>query len=72
MLNAVPMQACLLLLLSHAFAAKDQPSFLFMLGDDIGWADFRYNNGTAASPRISEWTQSAGSIIMQDFHSGSS
>ena len=23
----------------------DQPSFLFILGDDIGWADFSYNNG---------------------------
>ena len=28
------------------------PSFLFILGDDIGWADFRYNNGAAASPHI--------------------
>ena len=29
-----------------------QPSFLFILGDDIGWSDFSYNNGTAASPFI--------------------
>ena len=45
------------------------PSFLFILGDDIGWADFRFNNGTAASPRILEWTQSPGTVVMQDFHS---
>ena len=25
----------------------DEPSFLFILGDDIGWQDFSYNNGTA-------------------------
>ena len=33
-------------------AAKvgDQPSFLFILGDDIGWADFSYNNGTDLPP----------------------
>ena len=46
------------------------PSFLFILGDDIGWADFRYNNGTAASPNILEWTQTDGTVVMQDFHSG--
>jgi len=48
----------------------ESPSFLFILGDDIGWQDFRYNNGTAASPHISEWTESPGTLIMQDFHSG--
>lgn len=55
-----------------AAAAKDagQPSFLFILGDDIGWADFSYNNGTAHSPNIKEWTQTDGTIVMQDFHSG--
>ena len=46
------------------------PSFLFILGDDIGWADFRYNNGTAASPRLTEWTRTPGTVVMQDFHSG--
>ena len=25
--------------------AKDLPSFLFMLGDDIGWADMGYAGG---------------------------
>ena len=34
------------------------------------WADFSYNNGTARSPRIKEWTQRPGTITMQDFHSG--
>ena len=36
----------------------------------IGWADFRYNNGTAASPRISEWVKQDGTITLQDFHTG--
>ena len=53
-----------------AAAAKDQPSFLFILGDDIGWADFSYNNGTAHSPRIDEWARADGSIVMQDHHTG--
>ena len=55
-----------------ASQAAGSPSFLFILGDDIGWADFSYNNGTAASPRISEWTRTPGSgrVVIQDFHSG--
>lgn len=51
-------------------ADTSQPSFLFILGDDIGWADFSYNNGTAATPRVREWTQQPGTIVMQDFHTG--
>jgi len=46
------------------------PSFLFLLADDIGWADFGYNNGTALTPNIDKWTKRDGSIIMQDGHSG--
>jgi arylsulfatase A-like enzyme len=38
--------------------------------NSIGWADFRYNNGTAASPHITAWTESPGTLVMQDFHSG--
>ena len=41
-----------------------------MVGDDIGWADFRYNNGTAASPHLSAWSKADGTLKMQDFHSG--
>ena len=48
----------------------EMPSFLFVLGDDIGWADFHYNNGTALSPRIDAWTKEPGTIVMQAFHSG--
>eukprot|EP00729_Bicosta_minor_P010591 gene10591-22055_t len=48
----------------------DQPSFLFILGDDIGWQDFSYNNGTAASPFIKAWTEDYGTVVMQDFHTG--
>lgn len=58
--------------LSSLASARDAgtPSFLFLLADDIGWADFGYNNGTALTPNIDKWTQRDGSIIMQDGHSG--
>ena len=46
------------------------PSFLFLLADDIGWADFGYNNGTAHTPRIDAWARAKGSVLLQDFHSG--
>lgn len=46
------------------------PSFLFMLVDDIGWADFSYNNGTALTPNIDQWARAKGSVMLQDFHSG--
>ena len=46
------------------------PSFLFLLADDIGWADFGYNNGTARTPRIDAWARAKGSVLLQDFHSG--
>lgn len=53
-----------------AAAAADTPSFLFLLGDDIGWADLGYNNGTALTPNFDKWAKRAGSIVMQDGHSG--
>lgn len=46
------------------------PSFLFILGDDIGWADMGYSGGTARTPHIDAWAESEGSIKMMDFHSG--
>ena len=47
------------------------PSFLFMLADDIGWADFGYHNGsTALTPHISRWAKQPGSVLFHDFHSG--
>ena len=46
------------------------PSFLFLLGDDIGWSDFRDQNGTALTPRITEWISRKGTIKFQDFHTG--
>ena len=55
---------------ARAAAPGAQPSFLIMMGDDIGWADFRYNNGTAVTPRLSEWIATAGTIKMMDFHTG--
>jgi hypothetical protein len=49
---------------------KALPSFLMILGDDIGWADFSWNNGTANTPHMAAWAKRAGSILMQDSHSG--
>ena len=46
------------------------PSFLVLMGDDMGWADLSYNNGTAVTPRRREWLSRPGSITLQDGHSG--
>ena len=62
--------ASLLVASLGAEKANRPPSFLFILGDDIGWADFSYNNGTAHTPNIRKWTESPGTVTMQDFHSG--
>jgi arylsulfatase A-like enzyme len=56
--------------LSSGATPGAEPSFLFILGDDIGWADFSYNNGTAKSPNIRKWTETAGTVVLQDFHTG--
>ena len=49
-LKKEPMRSSLWLVLSVAAAAtaakSPLPSFLMLLGDDIGWADFKWNNGT--------------------------
>jgi arylsulfatase A len=79
--SAASLFALLLLLLSSSSSSSSaalsdggtftQPSFLFILGDDIGWADFSFpNNGTAHSPNLRAWAQRAGSIYFQDFHTG--
>eukprot|EP01062_Namystynia_karyoxenos_P066074 TRINITY_DN60095_c0_g1_i1.p2 TRINITY_DN60095_c0_g1~~TRINITY_DN60095_c0_g1_i1.p2 ORF type:complete len:665 (+),score=191.16 TRINITY_DN60095_c0_g1_i1:96-1997(+) len=62
--------AALLCAASTAAARSAQPSFLFMLGDDIGWGDVSWNNGTARTTRLEAWGKRDGSIIMQDGHSG--
>ena len=62
--------AAALLLATLASCNAATPSFLFILGDDIGWADFSYNNGTAHTPRIKEWTQADGTLVLQDHHTG--
>ena len=57
--------------LAPALAARGAtPSVLVLFGDDIGWADFRYNNGTAVTPNLSAWAQTQGSLTLQDFHTG--
>ena len=43
--------------LASNHSAPASPSFLFLLADDIGWADFGYNNGTARTPRIDAWAR---------------
>jgi arylsulfatase A-like enzyme len=68
-MRAVCVSLLALVLLPAASAAGD-PSFLFILGDDIGWSDFSYNNGTASTPRIKEWTEAAGTTVFMDFHTG--
>mmetsp|Transcript_2165 Transcript_2165/g.4374 ORF Transcript_2165/g.4374 Transcript_2165/m.4374 type:complete len:817 (+) Transcript_2165:442-2892(+) len=50
----------------------EKPSFLFMLVDDVGWADFSYNGGNAKTPNIDEWARRSGSRVFHDFHSGGS
>lgn len=50
-------------------ATPAKPSFLFLLIDDVGWADLGYNNGTAYTPNLDKWARRPGSIIMQDMHS---
>lgn len=65
----------------HSFVSSSQqepvgahspakPSFLFLLIDDVGWADLGYNDGIAQTPNIDRWARRPGSIIMQDLHSG--
>lgn len=63
------MKAGLFLALLACVEAR-APSFLFLLADDIGWADFSYNNGTAMTPNIDAWARRSGSVLFQDFHSG--
>ena len=53
-----------------AAAPLSTPSFLILMGDDIGWSDFSYMNGTAHSPRLREWLRAPGTLQMMDFHSG--
>ena len=65
-----PILAALVAAQVSTSSAALTPSFLFLLGDDIGWADFAYNNGTAVTPRISAWARSPGSVLLQDFHTG--
>ena len=71
----LPPPAAMLLMTAAVFlpsvvAPGRPPSFLFILGDDIGWADFSYNGGTAHTPHINAWTKASGTITFHDFHSG--
>ena len=66
----MPLVALWALASASSVDSAPAPSFLFLLGDDIGWADMGYNNGTAATPRIDAWAARKGSLKLQDFHSG--
>ena len=43
-------------------------SFLFLLGDDIGWQDLI--DGIARTPNIEAFANARGSVRLMDFHSG--
>ena len=69
------------LVLAHATSAATKlpasvapiptvPSLLFVLVDDVGWADYSYNGGVALTPNIDAWATRAGTVLLQDFHSG--
>eukprot|EP00662_Eupelagonemidae_sp_cell21_P012653 gene12653-15930_t len=45
------------------------PSFLFLLGDDIGYADFGYSGGTASTPHVDALARAPSSVVLMDFHS---
>ena len=45
-------------------------SVLFMLADDIGWADLGYNGGVAHTPHLDAWAADRHSITLMDMHSG--
>jgi len=56
------------ILAAPGLASHSEPSFLFILADDIGWADVGYNGGTANTPRINQWAERDGTIVMKNFH----
>jgi hypothetical protein len=54
-------------------AAEKPPSFVFMMLDDVGWADFGFMNSsftTVKSPNIDAWAQAPTSMLLKDMHSG--
>ena len=54
-------------------AAQKPPSFVFMMLDDVGWADFGFMNSsftTVKSPNIDAWAQAPTSMLLKDMHSG--
>jgi len=46
------------------------PSFLFLLVDDVGWADVGYNGGIAKTPILDTWASEPSSLKLLDMHSG--
>ena len=46
------------------------PSFLMLMGDDIGWADFANSGGIAHAPRLAAWLNTSGTLKLMDMHSG--
>jgi hypothetical protein len=60
----------LLLLLDASWRLRTTPHCHHRRSDDIGWADFSYNNGTSHTPNVDAWAARDGTLIMQDMHSG--
>ena len=51
-------------------AAGKPPNFVFMMADDFGYGDVRYNGGNADTPNIDEMASSPHSIRLNRYYSG--
>ena len=67
--------AVLAYLVARCTAAADPqpPSVVFMMLDDVGWADFEYigsNKTVARTPHVDAFAHGIHSVILRDMHSG--
>eukprot|EP01083_Nonionella_stella_P208601 756885_1 len=60
------------LMISSCFSETKYPNFVMILADDMGWGDTTYNNGTAYTPYLDEWTQTANTITFMRGYAGGS
>ena len=42
-----------------------------MMSDDTGWGDMGYQNGTASTPHLDEWSAADSAIRFERFYAGS-